>query len=149
MCAGRFSFEAFCPCGATIQGPVAKIQAAKLDFFDEMHLGDDLQALAALALVEGGVAKEGEEALLDKASEGGRVKKEKRVKKAAWKQGRSQNDYSEFRNKDLRMTRRAFLHGVAASEGAERGAVFSAVLKGGANKGSKGHKDDTSSGEDS
>jgi hypothetical protein len=91
-----------------MQGPVVKIQVVKLDFFDEMHLGDDLQALAALALVEGVVAMaEGAEALLDKAAEEGRANKEKRVKMATWKRGRSQNDYWEFRNKDLRMTRRA------------------------------------------
>ena len=34
-----------------MQGPVVKIQVVKLDFFDEMHLGDDLQALAALAFL--------------------------------------------------------------------------------------------------
>ena len=149
--AGRFSFEAFCSCGATISGPagVAKIQAAKLDFFDEVLLGDDLQALAALSLVEGVVAKEEAEAWQGDAAEHGRTKREKRVKKAAWKQGRSQNDYSEFRNKDLRMTRSAFLNGVEAAEGGERGAVFSAVLKGGVNKsGRLSGRNDQSSSED-
>lgn len=82
-----------CPCGAVVQGPVAKVITGKVDFFDDTM---DTEELLARCRIEADEANLEEDSMLYGDDESGKKKTKKKNKIKALK---NKGNFSTFRNK--------------------------------------------------
>jgi hypothetical protein len=93
---GKFVLEeAACACGAAVKGPIVRIIADKVDFFDKSL---DLDTLTTRMLVEAEETKLLKETEEEGTGDDGKVKKKKKEKI----RGDNRANFSSYRNKDFK-----------------------------------------------